>query len=158
MYTIDYILKKAKDNEFTNDELELINEAYKFSKKAHDGQFRKNGDTQISHSLEVAGIVAGLNVDSTTIVAALLHETPYLCDISLSIIEAKFGVTVKIIIDNLLTLKSVKLRDNNESSSIYLRKILVGLSEDVRVLIIKLADRLHNMRTADALPTSPLAK
>ena len=93
-----------------------------------------------------------LNVDAITIIAALLHETYSLSDISLDIIENKFGETVKIIIDNLSKLKRLKLTDNNESSSIYLRKVLVGISEDVRVLIIKLADRLHNMRTADALP------
>ncbi len=152
MYTIDYILKKARDNDFTNEELETINEAYKFAKKAHDGQRRKNGENQIDHSVIVAGIVADLNVDATTITAALLHETPHLCNTTLDFIETKYGTQVKVIIDNLLKLKRLKLTDYNESSSLYLRKVLVGISEDVRVLIIKLADRLHNMRTADALP------
>ncbi|MDD2207933.1 MAG: RelA/SpoT family protein [Bacilli bacterium] len=151
MYTIEYILKKAKANDYTKIELETISEAYKFAKKAHDGQKRKNGDKQIDHCLTVAGIVADLNVDATTIVAALIHETYHLSGVSLEIIEAKFGNQVKIIIDNLAKLKKLKLTDDNESSSIYLRKVLVGISEDVRVLIIKLADRLHNMRTADAL-------
>ena len=152
MYTIEYILQKAKDNDLSKQELEIISEAYKFAKKAHDGQVRKNGEPQIVHSLTVAGICSDLNVDAITIIAALLHETYSLSDISLDIIENKFGETVKIIIDNLSKLKRLKLTDNNESSSIYLRKVLVGISEDVRVLIIKLADRLHNMRTADALP------
>ncbi|MDD2505263.1 MAG: RelA/SpoT family protein [Bacilli bacterium] len=154
MYTINYILKKTKDNDFTSSELEMINEAYKFAKKAHDGQFRKNGEPQINHALIVTGIVADLNVDATTIVAALLHETPTLSGVTLDFIETKYGTQVKIIIDNLIKLKKLKLTDYNESSSIYLRKVLVGISEDVRVLIIKLADRLHNMRTADALPES----
>lgn len=151
MCTIEYILKKARANDFTKIELETISDAYKFAKKAHDGQKRKNGDKQIDHCLTVAGIVADLNVDATTIVGALIHETYHLSGVSLEIIEAKFGNQVKIIIDNLAKLKKLKLTDDNESSSIYLRKVLVGISEDVRVLIIKLADRLHNMRTADAL-------
>ncbi|MFA6777726.1 MAG: HD domain-containing protein [Bacilli bacterium] len=151
MYTIEYILKKAVANEFTKTELEMISDAYKFAEKAHDGQKRKNGDEQIEHSLTVAGIVADLNVDATTIVAALIHETYLKCGVSLEIIEAKYGTQVMIIIDNLAKLKRLKLTDYNESSSIYLRKVLVGISKDVRVLIIKLADRLHNMRTADAL-------
>ncbi len=151
MYTIEYILKKSKENEFTIEELETIKEAYKFAKKAHEGQKRKNGEDQIIHSLTVAGITADLNVDATTIIAALLHETVYLSNISLELIETKYGSQVKIIIDNLMKLKKLKLTDYNESSSLYLRKVLVGISEDVRVLIIKLADRLHNMRTADAL-------
>lgn len=152
MYTIEYILQKAKDNDLSKQELEIISEAYKFAKKAHDGQLRKNGEPEIVHSLSVAGICADLNVDALTIIAALLHETNSLCNISLDIIETKFGEPVKVIIDNLSKLNRLKLTDKNESASIYLRKVLVGISEDVRVLIIKLADRLHNMRTADALP------
>ena len=151
MYTIDYILKKGKENDFTTEELELINETYKFAEKAHAGQFRKNGEEQIVHPLTVAGIVVDLNADATTIIAALVHETIYLSGVSLELIEKKYGTDVRIILEGVSKLKKLKLTDYNESSSIYLRKVLVGLTEDVRVLIIKLADRLHNMRTADAL-------
>ena len=137
---------------FSKEELAKIEEAYKFAVKAHDGQKRLNGEDVIDHILTVTNIVADLNSDSVAIMAALLHETVTLSDISNEIIEKKFGTDVKIIVDNLKRLRSVKLTEYNESSTIYLRKVLVGLSEDFRVLIIKLADRLHNMRTAYALP------
>jgi len=152
MYTIDYILKKGKDNDYTNEALAQISNAYKFAKVAHDGQKRLNGEEQIIHPLNVAGIVADLNVDAITIIAALLHETIIRSNISLDIIQEKFGEEVANIIQNLAKLSKLKLTKYGESGVIYLRKVLVGISEDVRVLIVKLADRLHNMRTCEALP------
>ncbi len=137
---------------FSKEELAKIEEAYKFAVKAHDGQKRLNGEDVIDHVLTVTNIVIDLNSDSVAIIAALLHETVTLSDISNEIIEKKFGTDVKIIVDNLKRLRNVKLTEYNESSTIYLRKVLVGITEDFRVLIIKLADRLHNMRTAYALP------
>ena len=151
MCTFKQLSTKIKELNFTEEEIHLVNEAYKFAERAHKGQKRLNGDDQILHSLTVANIVCDLKVDATTIAAALLHETVSKSNISFDLIEKKFGLDIKIIIENLYKLRKVKLTDYTESSSIYLRKILVGLSEDFRVLIIKLADRLHNMRTADAL-------
>lgn len=152
MSTFENILKKIRESNFTNEEVDLVNDAYKFALTAHDGQKRKNDEDVITHVLAVTEIVSDLNVDAVTLASSLLHETVVLCDISNDIIEKKFGYDIKVIVDNLNKLRKVKLIDYNESSSIYLRKILVGLSEDFRVLIIKLADRLHNMRTAYALP------
>jgi len=152
MYTIDYILNKGKDNDYDTESLAQISTAYKFATNAHEGQNRLNGEPEMNHVLTVAGIVADLNVDATTIVAALLHETVFLSDVSLELLKEKFGADVANIVDNLSKLRKLKLTDHKESSSIYLRKVLVGISEDVRVLIIKLADRLHNMRTCDVLP------
>ena len=151
MCTFKQLSTKIKELNFTEEEIHLVNEAYKFAERAHKGQKRLNGDDQILHSLTVANIVCDLKVDATTIAAALLHETVSKSNISFDLIEKKFGLDIKIIIENLYKLRKVKLTDYTESSSIYLRKILVGLSDDFRVLIIKLADRLHNMRTADAL-------
>ncbi len=151
MNTIENIIEKAKQNGFKEEEINLVNEAYVFAKKAHAGQMRKNGEELIDHVLEVTSIVSDLSVDAVTLASSLLHETVVLSDISSDIIEAKFGREVRVIVDNLKKLQKVKLTDYNESSTIYLRKVLVGLSEDFRVLIIKLADRLHNMRTAYAL-------
>lgn len=145
------LTKKINELNFTEEEINLINKAYKFASNAHKDQKRRNGDTLINHCLTVANIVCDLKVDAITIAAAILHETVSQSDVSFEIIKQKFGEDIKIIIENLYKLRSVKLTDYNESSSIYLRKILVGLSKDFRVLIIKLADRLHNMRTADAL-------
>ncbi|MDD4706467.1 MAG: RelA/SpoT family protein [Bacilli bacterium] len=152
MTTYDKILVKINKLNFTNEEKDFINEAYKFALTAHDGQKRPNGDDVIEHVLQVTDIVCDLNVDAITLASSLLHETIELCDVSNEILEKKFGHEVKVIVDNLYKLSKVNLNDNNDSSSIYLRKILVGLSEDFRVLLIKLSDRLDNMRTAYALP------
>lgn len=151
MYDIEYILKKCKDNNFTTEELDEINKAYKLATKIHKGQIRKNNDDYIKHPLTVAGIVADLNADSTTIIAALLHGVVYKDKISVEDIRKTFGDNIANIIDSLNKIDKLKLTDYNDSSSIYLRKVLVGLSEDVRVLIIKLADRLDDMRGAYAL-------
>lgn len=152
MTTYDKILVKINNFNFTKEEKKFINEAYKFALTAHHNQKRPNGDDVIEHVLEVTNIVCDLNVDAITLASSLLHEIVELCDISNELIEKKFGQEVKVILDNLYKLKNVKLTEYNESSIIYLRKILVGLSADFRVLIIKLADRLDNMRTAYALP------
>ncbi|MDD3895465.1 MAG: RelA/SpoT family protein [Bacilli bacterium] len=152
MTTYDKILVKINNFNFTKEEKKFLNEAYKFALTAHHNQKRPNGDDVIEHVLEVTNIVCDLNVDAITLASSLLHEIVELCDISNELIEKKFGQEVKVILDNLYKLKNVKLTEYNESSIIYLRKILVGLSADFRVLIIKLADRLDNMRTAYALP------
>lgn len=152
MTTFDKILFKIANLNFTDEEKSFINEAYNFALVTHDGQKRTSGESVIDHVLDVADIVCDLNVDAVTIASSLLHETIELGAISPEIIEKKFGLEVKIIVDNLYKLSRVKLSDNNESSYLYLRKVLVGLSEDFRVLLIKLADRLYNMRMAYTLP------
>ena len=154
MYNIEYILNKARNNEFTTTELEAINQAYKFALTAHDGQFRHNGDALIVHALNVAGIVADLNTDATTIIAALVHETTSKANVSLAVIQAKFGDEVAMIIDTIDKMSGLKLTDSDAVATLNMRKILVGLSKDVRVLIVKLANRLHDLRTADCLPSA----
>lgn len=147
MKDINYILKRCDVNNFSQEEIELINKAYDFAKTKHQGKFRKTTDEFITHPLEVACILSDLNVDATTIIAALIHETTIESDATHEEIEELFGTDVKIIVSSLEKINRLKLNDSSESSSIYLRKVLVGLSTDVRVILIKLADRLHNMRT-----------
>jgi len=147
MKDINYILKRCDVNNFSQENIELINKAYDFAKTKHQGKFRKTTDEFIRHPLEVACILSDLNVDATTIIAALIHETTIESDASYEEIENIFGSDVKIIVTSLEKINKLKLNDSSESSSIYLRKVLVGLSTDVRVILIKLADRLHNMRT-----------
>ena len=149
--TIERLLKKL-DNYITNkDELNDINEAYLYAKECHKGKVRKSGEDFIMHPLNVAFILSDLNVDAKTIIASLLHETINHGTGSLEEIENKFGKDVANIVNSISKINKLNLNDDSESSSVYLRKILVGLSEDVRVLFIKLADRLHNMRTIWAL-------
>ena len=145
------LLDKINDNEYTNEEKDLINKAYTFATKIHQGMVRKNGDAYIAHPLNVAIIVANLNSDAITVVAALLHEVITHGDTTLETLEEEFGVQVRGIIESLMKINKLHLTDDSESSAINLRKILVALSEDVRVIIIKLASRLHNLRTREGL-------
>ena len=150
--TYDQLYKKLVKVFKSQDELDLINKAYEFAKEKHKGKKRLNGDDYISHPLEVANILLDLNCDYITIAAALIHETVNHSDATFEEIEENFGEAVYRIVYSISKINRLELKDNQDSSAAYLRKVLVGLSEDVRVLFIKLADRLHNMRTIYALP------
>ena len=150
--TYDELYAKLKNNIKKEEELDLINEAYLFAKEKHKGRKRLNGDDYMSHMLEVTNILLDLNVDYITLVCALLHETVNHGKTDISEIEEKFGKEVANIVKSISKINRLELPDEKNSSTAYLRKILVGMSEDVRVLFIKLADRLHNMRTLYALP------
>ena len=142
------------DNLKTTNEssLEKIKEAYFFACDEHVGLKRLSGDDYITHPLHVANILASLNVDDTTIIAALIHEVLNNGkNATKDLIEEKFGEDVARIVDSVSKINKLELVDETESSALYLRKVLVGLAEDPRVLYIKLADRLHNMRTIEFL-------
>ena len=126
---------------------EQIKKAYEYAEKEHTGMKRLTGDDFITHPLEVTKILLDLNVDDVTIIASLIHEVINNGNKTFEDIEEDFGEEVAKIVLSVSKINKLELPDNNESSVIYLRKILVGLAEDVRVLYIKLADRLHNMRT-----------
>ena len=150
--TYDDLYNKIKKIFKSQEELDIISKAYKFAEEKHHGKKRLNGDDYISHPLEVANILVDLNSDYVTIAAALLHETVNHSDATLEEIYEKFGDEIGNIVKSISKINRLELKDDQDSSAAYLRKVLVGLSEDVRVLFIKLADRLHNMRTLDALP------
>ena len=152
MKILEYIIEKYKNEELEENKLNKITEAWEFAVEKHKGKKRKSGEDFVEHPLNVAKILCDINTDDTTIVAALIHETISESDATLEEIEEKFGNEVAKIVECLTKINKLKLSDESESGSIYLRKVLVGLSEDVRVLIIKLADRLHNMRTLSSLP------
>jgi len=126
---------------------ETIKKAYEYALNEHKGMTRLTGDDFITHPLEVTKILMDLNVDDVTIIASLLHEVINNGNKTYEDLVNDFGEEVAKIVLNVSKINKLELPDNNESSVIYLRKILVGLAEDVRVLYIKLADRLHNMRT-----------
>ncbi len=149
--TFQEVYDEIKENIKDTDELLKIKEAYNFALAKHQGMKRLNGEDFITHPLHVAQIVNGLNADATTIIAALLHEVMNNGDTLLSELSEKFGEEVATIVDSVSKINKLELVDDSEHSAIYLRKVLVGLATDVRVLFIKLADRLHNMRTNYAI-------
>ena len=149
--TYDELYEKIKKIVKKQDELDVINNAYAYALAKHAGKKRRNGDDYITHPLEVANILCDLNVDYITLASALLHETINHTDATLDEIRENFGDEIATIVNSLSKINRLELSDDKDSSAAYLRKVLIGLSEDVRVLFIKLADRLHNMRTLDAL-------
>lgn len=143
----------AKVSKYINksDELDMINKAYDFASKCHKNKKRLNGEDYVTHPLNVAYILTDLSVDYVTICAALLHETVNHGGASIEEIQENFNEEITAIVECISKINKLTLSDDKESSAINLRKVLVGLSEDVRVLFVKLADRLHNMRTIWAL-------
>lgn len=149
--TYEDLVKKIKDS-FSEESLELVDKAYNFAAKAHEGKKRLSNEEYISHPLNVAYILADLHVDDVTIASALLHETINHGDeVFKEDIEKEFGSTIANIVDTVSKINKLELPNESQSSAIYLRKVLVGLATDVRIIFIKLADRLHNMRTIWAL-------
>lgn len=129
------------------EQFDVIKKAYEYAYNEHQGMKRLTGDDFITHPLEVTKILMDLNVDDTTIIASLLHEVINNGNKTYEDLVNDFGEDIAKIVLSVSKINKLELPDNNESSAIYLRKILVGLAQDVRVMYIKLADRLHNMRT-----------
>lgn len=136
------------------EQFETIKKAYEYAYNEHKGMKRLTGDDFITHPLEVAKILMDLNVDDTTIIASLLHEVINNGNKTYEDLVNDFGEDIAKLVLSVSKINKLELPDNNESSVIYLRKILVGLAQDVRVMYIKLADRLHNMRTNWAINPS----
>jgi guanosine-3',5'-bis(diphosphate) 3'-pyrophosphohydrolase len=128
-----------------------VERAYAFAEEHHRGQLRKSGEAFINHPLAVATIVADLGLDPTTLQAALLHDTVEDTDVTLEDLEAEFSPQVARIVDGLTKLDSLTFRSREQEQAENVRKMIVAMSGDIRVLLIKLADRLHNMRTLSAL-------
>ncbi len=135
------------------DDQKLIYDAYLLAKEKHGNQFRKSGEPYIHHPLEVAYICAQLQSGPATLASALLHDVVEDTDVSIEEIEAKFGPDVRLIVDSLTKIQRMKLshmsKEDFEAEDH--RKIFLGMAHDVRVIIVKLADRLHNLRTLDSL-------
>ncbi len=129
-----------------------IERAFEVAKKAHADQVRRSGDPYISHPLSVARILAGLGLDDVTIAAALLHDAVEDTDVTLADISKDFGPDVAAIVDGVTKLDRLQFDTKEAQQAATLRKMLVAMAKDIRVLLIKLADRLHNMRTIAALP------
>ena len=125
----------------------LLNRAYVFSMKAHGSQKRASGDPYFSHPIEVAGILTDLHLDDETIATAILHDTIEDTVATYDEIERLFGPNVARLVDGVTTLSKIEAQTESERAAENLRKFLLAMSDDIRVLLVKLADRLHNMRT-----------
>src|SRR5438067_8344669 len=133
---------------------ELIVRSYQLARAAHDGQVRRSGDPYIQHPLAVATILAELGLDDITISAALLHDAVEDTGVTLEEVGQDFGAEVAAIVDGVTKLDRVSFDSKEAQQAATMRKMLVAMAKDIRVLLIKLADRLHNMRTIAALPAS----
>jgi len=125
----------------------VLNRAYVFAMKAHGSQTRASGDPYFSHPLEVAGILTDYKVDSASIITALLHDTIEDTDTTLKEIRKAFGKEVARLVDGVTKLTRIELQSDQAKQAENFRKFVLAMSEDIRVLLVKLADRLHNMRT-----------
>lgn len=149
--TFEQLVEKIRASEKPYD-LEKITQAYKVAEKAHEGQLRTSGDPYITHPLAVAAILLDYCMDTDTICAALLHDTVEDTDVTLDELRKKFGEDVALMVDGVTKIGLVPLVSKEEQQAENIRKILMAMSKDIRVIIIKLADRLHNMRTLAARP------
>jgi GTP pyrophosphokinase len=126
---------------------ELLNRAYVYSMKAHGSQLRASGDPYFSHPVEVAGILAGWKLDSASIATALLHDTVEDTGVTIAELERLFGAEVARLVDGVTKLNKLELQSSRTEQAENFRKLLLAMSEDIRVLLVKLADRQHNMQT-----------
>jgi len=148
-------LKEKAQEYLPPEKIAVVEDAYHFAAEAHEGQMRKSGDPYLEHPLQTALILAELQLDASSLAAALLHDIPENCGLPISEIEARFGPEIGKLVDGATKLGKVSLQTpeavTRESQAENMRKMLVAMAEDLRVVFIKLADRLHNMRTLDAL-------
>ena len=135
-----------------NVNIPLIRKAYEFSDTAHKGQRRISGEPFVEHCLEVAFILAEQHMDSTTIAAGLVHDVVEDTDATIKDLNAEFGEEIAELVDGVTKIGAVKFQSREEQQVEYFRKMLLTMSRDIRVILIKLADRLHNMRTLSHLP------
>ncbi len=149
-------LKEKAEAYLPAEKIAVIEEAYRFAAEAHQGQMRLSGDPYVEHPVQTALILSGLQFDASSLAAALLHDVPENCGIPVEKINEKFGPEIGKLVDGATKLGKVSWQTpgtaTREAQAENLRKMLVAMAEDLRVVFIKLADRLHNMRTLGALP------
>jgi len=140
------------------DQVELIMRAYEYGAEAHAGQTRRSGDPYISHPLAVAQILADMHLDGQAIAAAVLHDVIEDTEIGVADLEQQFGQEIALLVDGVSKLDRIQFDSQAEAQAESFRKMMLAMIEDIRVILVKLADRLHNMRTLDAMPTKKQAR
>jgi GTP pyrophosphokinase len=153
MVRLTNILEKVKGYHPRAD-TDLINKAYVYAARMHDGQTRKSGDAYFTHPVSVADIIADMRLDASSVCAALLHDVVEDCDADVSDIETVFGDEVAFLVDGVTKLGKVNFASREDRQAESFRKMLVAMARDIRVLLVKLADRLDNMRTLDHMSPS----
>ena len=147
-----YLFKEKAKEKFNDSELSILDDIYQFAKKAHEGQIRASNEPYILHPINVALILLTFDVDLQTIEASLLHDVVEDTSVSLDTIKDKFGKEVALLVDGVSKISQIKFLSLEEWKLESLRKVLIAMASDFRVVFIKLADRLHNMRTLNYLP------
>ena len=150
MYLFDS-LKDVAQEYLTEPQIEALRQSYVVARDAHEGQTRSSGEPYIIHPVAVARILAEMRLDIETLQAALLHDVIEDCDVTKEDLEEKFGNTVAELVDGVSKLDKLKFRDRKEAQAENFRKMVLAMVQDIRVILIKLADRTHNMRTLGAL-------
>jgi GTP diphosphokinase / guanosine-3',5'-bis(diphosphate) 3'-diphosphatase len=148
---IDNLVNKI-ESYFPAADVEMVRKAYTFSKAAHSGQFRRSGEPYIFHPIGVAEIIADLRLDIPTIITGLLHDTVEDTKVTLDEIEKEFGLVVRQLVDGVTKISQMSFKNTHEKQGENIRKMIVAMGKDVRVILVKLADRLHNMRTLSHMP------
>ena len=145
-------LKQSVATYLKPSDLSRLEEAYHFSDAAHQGQYRKSGEPYISHPVAVAEILSQWQLDTQTLVAALLHDVLEDTTVSKEDISERFGKPVSELVDGVSKLDRIEFQNAQDAQAENFRKMVLAMAKDIRVILIKLADRLHNMRTIYPLP------
>ena len=133
-------------------QINQVRRAYYYAEQAHEGQFRRTGDPYITHPLQVAGILSKMHMDHQSLMAAMLHDVIEDTGITKTAIKSQFGNTVAEMVDGVSKLSKIKFRSQAEAQAENFQKMALAMSRDLRIIMVKLADRLHNMRTIKVLP------
>lgn len=150
--TIDDVMNEARRYISRPESLDLIYRAYEYADEKHEGQYRKSGEPYVTHVLHVAYILAQLTTSPTTIAAGLLHDVIEDCDVSFEELAADFNEEIAMLVESVTKIGNLEFKDEKEYQAANHRKIFIAMAKDVRVIFIKLVDRLHNMRTLQFQP------
>jgi len=152
MESIEALSKKLSDYLKPN-QIEQVHKAYEFAHEAHSGQFRTSGDPYVSHPIAVANILSSFHMDEDSLSAAMLHDVIEDCGVPKKVIEEKFNKNVADLVDGVSKLDQLDMTSKAEADAENFQKMILAMSNDIRVIVVKLADRLHNMRTIEFLET-----